>query len=99
MSKACNRYNANSKGHDRIEFKIYHNQNIIQRIQKGAKTAVGSKLSLGSGYYLKPLPSAVEEGGAKEERLLLNLKGGLTALFYSFVVCTNNVLMTNITQK
>ena len=77
MSKACNRYSANSKGHDRIEFKIYHeNQNIIQKIQKGVKMAVGSKLSLASGYYLKPLPSAVEEGGAKGERLLLNLGGG-----------------------
>ena len=78
MSKVCNRYSANSKGHDRIEFKIYHKnkKNIIQKIQKGVKTAVGSKLSLASGYYLKPLPSAVEEGGAKGERLLLNLRGG-----------------------
>ena len=63
MSKVCNRYSANSKGHDRIEFKIYHkNQNIIKKIQKGVKTAVGSKLSLASGYYLKLLPSAVEDG-------------------------------------
>ena len=83
MSKVCNRYSANSKGHDRIEFKIYHkNQNINSKIQKGVKTAVSAKLSLASGYYLKPLPSAVEEGGAKGERLLLNLRGGgLTALF------------------